>query len=76
MKRLLTLLIIFIFVGCKNETHRKFGIVITNGTGFNYSRSEIECDSFQMYGNKKAIIWVDGVEMNIESDNHITPYNY
>ena len=72
------LLFIFLLCGCSETqtTHKKYGVSITNGTGMNYSNATIDCDSFKMDGNKKVTIWNDGVKMNIECDNHITPFNY
>jgi len=38
-----------------------------------FGGSVVECDSFQMYGTRKASAWVDGVKMDIVADDVIYP---
>lgn len=65
-----------IFYGCDGHSQakqRKCTLIVKNGEGFESGSSTINCDSFQMQGTRKAVIWVDGYKMNIEANNVIYP---
>ena len=72
------LLVAVIFCGCgeqnQKKVERKCFLVVRNGNGMSAGGSVVECDSFQMYGTRKAFVWVDGYKMNIEAENVIYPH--
>lgn len=72
------LLVTVIFFGCgeqnQKKVERKCFLVVRNGNGMSAGGSVVECDSFQMYGTRKAFVWVDGYKMNIEAENVIYPH--
>jgi hypothetical protein len=72
------LLVAVIFCGCgeqsQNQTKlRKCFLNVRHGSGWNSGGSIVECDSFQMYGTRKASAWVDGYKMNVEAEDVIYP---
>lgn len=68
------LLMTIIFYGCDEKVeHRKCWLNVRNGSGWSSGGSVVECDSFQMYGTRKASAWVDGVKMDIVADDVIYP---
>ena len=68
------LLMTIIFYGCDEKVeHRKCWLNVRNGSGWSGGGSVVECDSFQMYGTRKASAWVDGVKMDIVADDVIYP---
>ncbi len=56
------------------RTSRKFYLAVYSGKGLNAGVSRVDCDSFQMQGTKKAIIWVDGTKMQVEAETLIRPH--
>jgi hypothetical protein len=71
------LLVAFVFFGCEGQSEtkqRKCQLVVKSGSGWASGFSIVECDSFQMYGTRKASAWVDGYKMNIEAENVIYPH--
>lgn len=71
------LLVAVIFCGCGEQTkikQRKCVLSVHNGSGWSSGSSQVECDSFQMHGTRKADAWVDGYKMNIEAEDVIYPY--
>ena len=71
------LLIAVIFCGCREQSQikqRKCVLNIHNGTGWSSGSTQVECDSFQMHGTRKADAWVDGYKMNIEAEDVIYPH--
>jgi hypothetical protein len=79
MKKLLLFTIAIGMVSCnqlRTDTKEyKFALVSYSGKGFNTTASTVKCDSFKMYGTKKADAWVDGSKINIEAENVITAYS-
>lgn len=79
MKRLLLFTIAIGMVACnqsrKDTKEYKFALVSYHGSGLDYGACTIKCDSFKMYGTKKADAWVDGCKINIEAENSITAYS-
>lgn len=78
VKKLIYLLITFVFFSCDNHVEnnhppRKCTLTVINGSGWTSGSSKVECDSFQMQGTRKVIVWVDGYKMNIESEGVIYP---
>ena len=71
------LLVAIIFCGCgepsPKKVERKCSLVVRNGRGWSVGSSVVECDSFQMYGTRKASVWVDGYKMNVEAEDVIYP---
>ena len=71
------LLVAVIFCGCGEQSpshpQRKCYLVLRNGSGWSSGCSVVECDSFQMYGSRKASAWVDGYKMNVEAEGVIYP---
>jgi hypothetical protein len=72
------LLVAVIFCGCGEQSpkkvERKCFLIVRNGSGWSAGGSVVECDSFQMYGTRKASAWVDGYKMNIEAEDVIYPH--
>ncbi len=73
----LTIYVLFVMttVGCSESkiNNRKCSLNVRNGSGWSSGGSMVECDSFQMQGTRKAIVWVDGYKMNIEAEDVIYP---
>lgn len=71
------LLVAVIFCGCgepsPKKVERKCSLVVRNGRGWSAGSSVVKCDSFQMYGTRKASVWVDGYKMNVEAEDVIYP---
>ena len=71
------MLVAVIFCGCGEQSpskpQRKCYLVVRNGSGWSAGGSVVECDSFQMYGTRKASAWVDGYKMNVEAEDVIYP---
>ncbi len=71
MKKILTAIsLIFILSSCDNH---QFTLVVSNGEGWSYTESWVECDSFQMISSKEAYIIVDNKKMKIISTRGIRP---
>ena len=72
------MLVAVIFCGCGEQSpskpQRKCYLVVRNGSGWSAGGSVVECDSFQMYGTRKASAWVDGYKMNVEAEDVIYPH--
>jgi hypothetical protein len=68
------LTLVFLFSCGEKRNLRKFSLTLSNGSGWSYGSSLVECDSFQMEGTKKAFIWVDGTKMKVEAENSIYPH--
>ena len=72
------MLVTVIFCGCGEQSpsspQRKCFLVVRNGSGWSAGGSVVECDSFQMYGTRKASSWVDGYKMNVEAEDVIYPH--
>jgi hypothetical protein len=79
MKKVLLFTVVIGIISCNqiktNTKEYKFGLVLYSGNGLDYTASTIECDSFKMYGTKKADVWVDGSKISIEAENVITPHS-
>lgn len=79
MKRILLFTIAIGMVACNqsrtDNKEYKFALVSYSGSGLDVTASTIKCDSFKMYGTKKADAWVDGYKINIEAENVITAYS-
>jgi hypothetical protein len=52
---------------------RKFTLQVCSGSGFTYSETWLECDSFQMQSQTKAEAWIDGTKMSVIGDRGIRP---
>lgn len=72
------MLVAVIFCGCGEQSpskpQRKCYLIVRNGSGWSAGGSVVECDSFQMYGTRKASAWVDGYKMNVEAEDVIYPH--
>jgi hypothetical protein len=71
------LLVAVIFCGCGEQSQTKQTkcfLVVRNGSEWSAGGSVVECDSFQMYGTRKASAWVDGYKMNVEAEDVIYPH--
>jgi hypothetical protein len=72
MKKLILILAaaIIVFSGCNSKKEKMFTLTVKN---IEMCTQKIECDSFQMTSIIQCSFWVDGHQMDIVSDQSITP---
>ena len=66
------LFILLLLIGCGQKLKHKFVVKVYHGTGWNYGSSILYCDSATVISNYHAIAYVDGIKMELHSDQLIT----
>lgn len=72
MKKLSLIILIAAVMGCKGKPEKRFGLYLSNGHGWSYTTSYVECDSFSMINTKRAVIYNNGIRAEVEAENFIT----
>lgn len=71
MKKVFIILSLSLFlIACKNESSKKHEFIICqhNGSGWSYTFTTCECDSFKMIASKHCIAFYNGSKFEIIAD--------
>lgn len=77
MKKILIVFALsFLIVSCSEQNKHKFEVYVSNGDGFDMTRTIIYCDSATMISKNKAVVYVDGIKSVIIADNILINMGY